>query len=113
MKSSSEVIYLFVRPTQSALHDTGMVQRSLQCDDSRVKPLSTVSVHQFSVDHRRLPVGVPVEVDHGDALLVCSDHPGLDHLARHQLLQHEGGDVLVVCGVDVGKVTLYGLNTQF
>ena len=87
-----------------------MVQRSLQCDDSRVKPLSTVSVHQLPVDHGGLAVGVPVEVDHGDALLVGADHPGLHHLARHQLLQHEGGDVLIVRGVDVGKITFYGLN---
>ena len=49
-------------------------------------------------------------MDHGDALLVGADHPGLHHLARHQLLQDEGGDVLVVSGVDVGKITFYGLN---
>ena len=87
-----------------------MVQGRLQLDDGGVQPLSTVSVHQLLVDHGGLPVGVPVEVDHGDALLVGADHPGLHHLARHQLLQHEGGDVLVVSGVDVGKITFYGLN---
>ena len=97
-------------PTQSALHDTGMVQGRVQLDNGGVQPLSTVSVHQLPVDHGRLAVGVPVEVDHGDPLLVGSNHPGLDHLARHKLLQHEGGDVLIVCGVDVGKITFYGLN---
>jgi len=69
--------------TQSALHDTGMVQGRVQLDDGGVQPLSTVSVHQLPVHHGRLAVGVPVEVDHRDALLVGSDHPGLDHLARH------------------------------
>ena len=87
-----------------------MVQWGLQLDDGGVQPLSTVSVHQLPVHHGRLPVGVPVEVDHRDALLVGSNHPGLDHLARHQLLQGEGGDVLVVSGVDVGKITFDGLN---
>ena len=33
-------------------------------------------------------------------------------LARHQLLQHEGRDVLVVSGVDVGKITFYGLDMK-
>lgn len=99
-------------PTQSALHDTGMVQGRLELDDSGVQPLSAVSVHQLPVDHGGLAVGVPVEVDHGDALLVGPDHPGLHHLARHQLLQHEGRDVLVVSGVDVGKITFYGLDMK-
>lgn len=49
-------------------------------------------------------------MDHGDALLVSSDHPSLDHLCRHQLLQHEGGDVLIVRGVYVGKIALDGLE---
>jgi len=97
---------------QSALHDTGMVQWRLQLDDGGVQPLSTLSVHQLPVDHGCLSVGVSVEVDHGHALLVGSDHPGLHHLARHQLLQHEGGDVLIVSGVDVGKITFYGLERQ-
>ena len=89
-----------------------MVHWSLQLDDGRVYPLGAVSVHQLPVDHGGLAVGVPVEVDHGDALLVCSDHPGLDHLARHQLLQHEGGDVLIVRGVYVGKIALDGLERE-
>ena len=86
-----------------------MVQWRLQLYDGGVQPLSTVSVHQLLVDHGCLSVGVSVEVDHGHALLVGSDHPGLHHLARHQLLQHEGRDVLIVSGVDVGKITFYGL----
>ena len=89
-----------------------MVHWSLQLDDGRVYPLGAVSVHQLPVDHSGLPVGVPVEVDHGDALLVSSDHPGLDHLCRHQLLQHEGGDVLIVRGVYVGKIALDGLERE-
>ena len=49
-------------------------------------------------------------MDHGDSLLIGADHPGLHHLVGHQLLQDEGGHVLVVLGLDVGKITLYGLE---
>ena len=51
-------------------------------------------------------------MDHGDSLLIGADHPGLHHLVGHQLLQDEGGHVLVVLGLDVGKVTLYGLEGE-
>ena len=51
-----------------------------------------------------------VEVDHGHPRLVAAYHPGLHDLVGDQLLQYEGGHVLVVLGRDVGKVALDGLG---
>ena len=49
-------------------------------------------------------------MNHGNSLFIGSNHPGLDHLARDQFLQNQSGDILVVLRLDVGKVTLDGLE---
>ena len=49
-------------------------------------------------------------MNHRHSLLVSSNHPGLDHLVGDKLLQDEGGDVLIILGLDVGKVALDGLE---
>ena len=36
--------------------------------------------------------------------------PGLDHLTADKLLQHKGGHILIILGLDVGQVTLDGLE---
>ena len=51
-------------------------------------------------------------MNHRHSLLVGSDHPGLDHLVGDKLLQDEGGDVLIILGLDVGKVALDGLEGE-
>ena len=36
--------------------------------------------------------------------------PGLDHLTTDKLLQHKGGHILIILGLDVCQVTLDGLE---
>ena len=36
--------------------------------------------------------------------------PGLDHLTTDKLLQHKGGHILIILGLDVCQVTLNGLE---
>ena len=38
--------------------------------------------------------------------------PGLHHLTADKLLEHEGGHVLVILGLDVGQVALDGLEGE-
>ena len=57
-----------------------MLKGGLQLYDGGLQPLSTASVHQLPIHHRRLSVDSPVQMDHGDALLIGPDHPGLDDL---------------------------------
>ena len=72
--------YKYVKLTQSVLVNARMLKRGLQLDDGGFQPLCTASVHQLPVDHRRLSIDSPVQMDHGDPLLVGPDHPGLDDL---------------------------------
>lgn len=87
--------------TQTALVDAGVLCWCLQLDDSGVKPLGAIAVHQLAVDHSSLTSYGAVEVYHGHALVVGSDHSSLHHLSRYQLLQCERRQVLVVHGGDI------------
>lgn len=72
--------------TQVALHHAWMVHGRVELDDSGVQPVGTTPVHKLLVDHGCLSRHSPVEMNHGYALLIGPNHPGLHNLTRHKLL---------------------------
>ena len=109
-KLTIKILFSSIQPTQSVLVYAWMLQGRLQLDNGGLQPLGTAPIHQLSVHHGRLSVGGSVQVNHRHPLLVGPDHPGLNHLLRHQLLQRKGGDIFVICRVDIGKITLDSLS---